>query len=118
MLSIAAGGSAFKPYYRPDSLPPSTQESLKLVDVIRKLVDIIIYLLINRFTIFRKIYSDPDASFSSVSKEKGRRKRTTFSQHQAAVLEQLYLAMRNMLLDYEQAPAYGYVQWLVMHVFL
>ncbi|KHJ98810.1 homeobox domain protein [Oesophagostomum dentatum] len=67
MISMASVGSAFRPYYRADIVPvPEAQ--------------------------LRKLYSDPEPAASSPGENGGnrtRRKRTTFTQHQATVLERI-----------------------------
>ncbi|KAK6024894.1 homeobox domain protein [Ostertagia ostertagi] len=72
MLSMTSVGSAFKPYYRPDQLLVAMPETKPL----------------------RKLYSDPEPAASSPGENnggsKGRRKRTTFTQQQAAILERVF----------------------------
>ncbi|XGW12479.1 hypothetical protein V3C99_013295, partial [Haemonchus contortus] len=78
MLSMTSAGSAFKPYYRPDQLLVSMPDTKPL----------------------RSLYSDPEPAASSPGENgKNRRKRTTFTQHQAAVLEREYLSERYMVRD-------------------
>ncbi|KAK5984962.1 Homeobox domain-containing protein [Trichostrongylus colubriformis] len=80
MLSMTSAGSAFKPYYRPDQLLVAMPETKPL----------------------RKLYSDPEPAASSPSENggtKGRRKRTTFTQQQATILEREYLTERYMVRD-------------------
>ncbi|PIO75242.1 homeobox domain protein [Teladorsagia circumcincta] len=81
MLSMTSVGSAFKPYYRPDQLLVAMPETKPL----------------------RKLYSDPEPAASSPGESHGgnksRRKRTTFTQQQAAVLEREYLTERYMVRD-------------------
>ncbi|KAK6733905.1 hypothetical protein RB195_017583 [Necator americanus] len=74
---MASAGSAFRPYYRPD-----------LVSV----PDVPL----------RKLYSDPEPEASSPGEHganKTRRKRTTFTQHQATILEREYLSEHYMIRD-------------------
>ncbi|KAJ1352959.1 hypothetical protein KIN20_009475 [Parelaphostrongylus tenuis] len=80
MLSMASAGSAFKPYYRPEHLLVSAPEAREL----------------------KKLYSDPEPAISSPSENAGgknRRKRTTFTQYQATILEKEYLSERYMVRD-------------------
>ncbi|VDM53504.1 unnamed protein product [Angiostrongylus costaricensis] len=80
MLSMASAGSAFKPYYRPEHLLVSAPEAKEL----------------------KKLYSDPEPVMSSPTENAGsknRRKRTTFTQYQATVLEKEYLSERYMVRD-------------------
>ncbi|WKX94258.1 hypothetical protein Q1695_011482 [Nippostrongylus brasiliensis] len=68
MLSMTSSSSAFRPYYRPDQLLVAVPESKPL----------------------KGVYSDPEPAASSPAESgngKNRRKRTTFTQHQAAILE-------------------------------
>lgn len=78
---MTSAGSAFKPYFRPDQLLVPLREPNPP----------------------KRVYSDPEPDVSSPAAEnassKHRRKRTTFTQHQATVLEKEYLSERYMVRD-------------------
>lgn len=77
---MASTGSAFKPYYRPEHLLVSNPETKEL----------------------KKLYSDPEPAVSCSNENgggKNRRKRTTFTQYQATVLEKEYISEHYMVRD-------------------